>query len=135
MDRPAPVEFDLEVSAGAEDAAISLWLTTHADAVGRRRVLRIGAALMAGAGIVFSLSGNFWILLVAATIGVILASREGDTRPASAAQTRTSIGLALVAALGFGSFFVGLRISARADVLWALLAGRATDSRRASGWR
>lgn len=64
--------------------------------------------------------------LVAATIGVILASREGETHAASAAQTRTSIGLALVAALGFGSFFVGLRISARADVLWALLAARAT---------
>jgi len=33
---------------------------------------------------------------------------------------------ALIAALGFGSFFVGLRISARTDVLWALLAARAT---------
>jgi drug/metabolite transporter (DMT)-like permease len=64
--------------------------------------------------------------LVAATIGVVLASREGDASSASAATKRISIGLALVAALGFGSFFVGLRISARADVLWALLAARAT---------
>ena len=64
--------------------------------------------------------------LVAATIGVVLASREGDASGASAARKRLSIGLALIAALGFGSFFVGLRISARTDVLWALLAARAT---------
>ncbi len=32
--------------------------------------------------------------------------------------------LALVAALGFGTFFVGLRAGARADVLWALFASR-----------
>jgi drug/metabolite transporter (DMT)-like permease len=64
--------------------------------------------------------------LVAATIGVVLASREGDASSASAARKRLSIGLALIAALGFGSFFVGLRISARTDVLWALLAARAT---------
>lgn len=64
--------------------------------------------------------------LVAATIGVVLASREGDASGVSAARRRMSVGLALVAALGFGSFFVGLRISARTDVLWALLAARAT---------
>jgi drug/metabolite transporter (DMT)-like permease len=64
--------------------------------------------------------------LVAATVGVILASREGDASSASAERKRISIGLALVAALGFGSFFVGLRISARADVPWALFAARAT---------
>ena len=53
------------------DAAISLWLTTHADAIGRRRVLRVGSVLMVGAGVVFALSGDFWVLVVAATIGVI----------------------------------------------------------------
>jgi drug/metabolite transporter (DMT)-like permease len=35
-----------------------------------------------------------------------------------------SIALALIAALGFGGFFVGLRSSARADVPWALTAAR-----------
>lgn len=67
------------------DAAISLWLTTHADAIGRRRVLRIGAALMAGAGVVFSLSGNFWVLVVAATIGVISVS-GGEVGPFMAVE-------------------------------------------------
>ena len=35
------------------DTVISLWLTTHADRVGRRRVLIVGAVLMFGAAVVF----------------------------------------------------------------------------------
>jgi MFS family permease len=56
------------------DAAISLWLTTHADRIGRRRVLVAGALLMVLAGAAFALSNDFWVLLVAATIGVISPS-------------------------------------------------------------
>jgi MFS family permease len=58
----------------AGDAAISLWLTTHADRVGRRRVLLIGAVLMCVAGIGFGVSNVFAILVIAATIGVISPS-------------------------------------------------------------
>ena len=56
------------------DAAISLWLTTHADRLGRRRILIAGAALMLLAGIVFGVARDPWILLLAATIGVISPS-------------------------------------------------------------
>src|SRR5450756_3182699 len=56
------------------DAAISLWLTTHADRVGRRRVLLAGALLMCLAGIAFVLSRDLWVLILAATIGVISPS-------------------------------------------------------------
>lgn len=56
------------------DAAISLWLTTHADRLGRRRILFVGAALMLLAGIVFAVASDPWILLLAATIGVISPS-------------------------------------------------------------
>ena len=56
------------------DAAISLWLTTHADRLGRRRILLVGAALMLLAAVVFALARDQWILLVAATIGVISPS-------------------------------------------------------------
>jgi MFS family permease len=56
------------------DAAISLWLTTHADRLGRRRILIVGAALMLLAGIVFAIARDPWILLLAATIGVISPS-------------------------------------------------------------
>jgi drug/metabolite transporter (DMT)-like permease len=66
--------------------------------------------------------------ILAACAGVVLASRETEHEPKSAGAraARASIGLALIAAVGFGSFQVGLRSSARADVLWALLAARAT---------
>jgi len=56
------------------DAAISLWLTTHADRLGRRRILTAGAGLMLLAGIVFAIAHDPWILLLAATIGVISPS-------------------------------------------------------------
>jgi MFS family permease len=56
------------------DTAISLYLTTRADRVGRRRMLIIGALLMAAAGVVFALTRNFFWLVVAGTIGVISPS-------------------------------------------------------------
>ena len=59
----------------AGDAAISLWLTTHADrSGGRRRMLFVGALLMLLAGIVFLLTRNPLVLTVAAIVGVISPS-------------------------------------------------------------
>ncbi len=56
------------------DAGISLWLTTHADRVGRKRTLILGAVLMTFAGIIFALTDNFFVLAFAAIIGVISPS-------------------------------------------------------------
>ena len=53
------------------DTIISLWLTTHADRIGRRRVLLAGSLLMVVAGLVFSATGWPPLLIVAAPIGVI----------------------------------------------------------------
>lgn len=53
------------------DVVISFFLTLFADAIGRKAVLALGSALMAGSGVVFALSGNFWVLLAAAVFGVI----------------------------------------------------------------
>jgi len=58
----------------AGDAAITLWITTSADRVGRRRMLIIGAGLMIMAGVIFSLTGNYILLVVTAIIGVISPS-------------------------------------------------------------
>jgi MFS family permease len=55
----------------AGDTAISLWLTTTADQLGRRRTLILGALLMVLAGVVFASTGNLILLVVAATVGVI----------------------------------------------------------------
>ena len=56
------------------DAGISLWLTTSADRIGRKRTLIVGALLMLGAGVVFIVTNNILFLLVAAVIGVISPS-------------------------------------------------------------
>ena len=56
------------------DTVISLFLTTQADRIGRRRMLIVGAILMAGAGLAFALSSNFIFLVLAGTIGVISPS-------------------------------------------------------------
>jgi MFS family permease len=56
------------------DTLVSLWLTTRADRMGRRRVLLIGATLMTAAGIVFASTTNLLLLIVAGTIGVISPS-------------------------------------------------------------
>lgn len=56
------------------DLVISLLLTTRADSLGRRRMLILGAALMAAAGVAFASTKNLVFLLVAGTIGVISPS-------------------------------------------------------------
>jgi MFS family permease len=58
----------------AGDAGITLWLTTSADQFGRRRTLIVGALLMIAAGLVFILTKNPLLLMVAAIIGVISPS-------------------------------------------------------------
>jgi len=56
------------------DTIISLWITTNADRIGRRRMLIAGAILMVFAGLLFAMTRNFVFLLIAATIGVISPS-------------------------------------------------------------
>ena len=58
----------------AGDAGISLWLTTSADRFGRKRTLIAGALLMLGAGVVFILTRDIVLLMIAAIIGVISPS-------------------------------------------------------------
>jgi predicted MFS family arabinose efflux permease len=53
------------------DVLISFILTLFADALGRKVILSLGGCLMAGSGVVFALFGNYWVLLLAAILGVI----------------------------------------------------------------
>lgn len=53
------------------DVLISFGLTLFADGLGRRRVLVVGAALMTASGVIFAVSGNYWVLLAASIFGVI----------------------------------------------------------------
>src|SRR5258708_1342088 len=56
------------------DAAISLWMTTTADRIGRRRILIAGASLMLFAGVLFAVTDKLALLVIAAIIGVISPS-------------------------------------------------------------
>lgn len=56
------------------DAVISLWLTTSADRFGRKRTLILGSILMLGAGSLFLLTQNVYLLILTAIIGVISPS-------------------------------------------------------------
>src|SRR5216683_1994157 len=56
------------------DTVVSLFLTTRADRIGRRRTLVVGAALMVAAGLVFASTRSLWLLLLAGTIGVVSPS-------------------------------------------------------------
>ena len=69
-------------------------------------------------------SGVQWIGVALALVGIVMLSREppGGEGPRVAA----GVGLAVVAALGFGTFFVGLDASADESVPWAVAAVRAT---------
>ena len=58
----------------AGDAGISLWLTTTADRFGRRKMLIFGALLMVLAGIVFALTRDPVLLMIAAIVGVVSPS-------------------------------------------------------------
>jgi drug/metabolite transporter (DMT)-like permease len=62
-----------------------------------------------------------------AVVGVMLAGREAGEPGSDAARAgRTAVVLALLAAVGFGSFFAGIdRAEQSGDVAWVLLAARA----------
>ncbi len=108
------------------DTVISLWLTTHADRIGRRRVLVAGSLLMVIAGVAFALTSWVPLLIVAAAIGVIsptgnevgpfLAVEQAALSQATADDRRTSIfawyNLAGYVATAFGALAAGIATQA-----------------------
>lgn len=70
------------------DVVLGLVVTLMADGLGRRRVLLAGGLLMALSGAIFTYFENFWILLIAAVLGVVSAS-GGDFGPFRAIEEST----------------------------------------------
>ncbi|HET7180856.1 MAG TPA: MFS transporter, partial [Candidatus Limnocylindrales bacterium] len=117
------------------DTLISLYLTTHADRIGRRRTLAIGALLMAGAGLVFAGSTGFVVLLLAATIGVLSPSgaevgpflpiEQASLTEVTPAGRRTSIyawyNLTGSVATAVGALIAGLVVGALRSAGWSEL--------------
>jgi len=72
------------------DVVISFCLTLVTDKVGRRDVLAAGAGLMAMSGVVFALSSNYWVLVLASVVGVI-SPRFGSAEPQACALMATDV--------------------------------------------
>jgi drug/metabolite transporter (DMT)-like permease len=64
--------------------------------------------------------------LALAVVGIVLASREAPGGPIGQREQRLSIGLAILAGLGFGSYFVLAGYGSEGDVAWTLLLSRVT---------
>jgi MFS family permease len=115
------------------DTLISLWLTTHADRIGRRRVLIVGTVLMALAGVAFALTSVVALLILAATIGVISptgnevgpflaveqAALSETTPDARRTATFAWYNLAGYAATATGALVAGIVTQVLIDAGWA----------------
>lgn len=62
------------------DMFVTLYLTTWADEIGRRKTLIVGSILKVGAGVSFALTKNFAVLIAVGVLGVISTS-GGETGP------------------------------------------------------
>jgi MFS family permease len=104
------------------DVVVSLYLTTRADRIGRRRMLIVGSILMAAAGLAFASTRDLFFLIVAGTIGVIspsghevgpfLSIEQAALSHIVPANTRTEVfawyTLAGAVATALGALFGGL---------------------------
>ena len=121
----------LSVLAGVA-GAVALGAFYRALAVGTMSVVApisaSGVTLPVAFGIATgdTLSALIAIGLVMTVAGVVLASREVHDDGAPAGGSRASIGLALIAAVGFGTFFTVSDGAADESVLWLLVISRAT---------
>ena len=68
--------------------------------------------------------GLQWLGITAVIAGIVVLARE----PRGAARLAAGVGLALVAALGFGLFIVGLDAAADDSVPWTILAVRSAST-------
>jgi MFS family permease len=108
------------------DTLVSLYLTTQADRVGRRRMLIAGALLMAAAGVVFASTSRFWLLVVAGTVGVISPSGQEVGPFLSIEQAALAQVVPDRARTGVFAWYT--LAGSLATALGALAAGYATDA-------
>jgi drug/metabolite transporter (DMT)-like permease len=117
--------------AGAAGAA-ALGAFYHGLAIGQMSIVApisaTGAAIPVAVGVAGGdrPSGLQAAGVALAVAGVVLASRQpAEDDGGAPARARRSVAAALLAAVGFGTFFAGMARAADADVYWALLTGRA----------
>jgi MFS family permease len=113
------------------DAAISLWITTRADRAGRRRMLLLGALLMIVAGVLFASTRSFWLLLLAATFGVI--SPSGNEVGPFLAVEQAALAQAIPSERRTGVFAWYNLAGSLATALGSLVGGALADGLQGSG--
>src|SRR5579864_7583329 len=89
-----------------------------------------GAALPVAFGLLRGEPTTTWqeMGMVCAVAGVIVASRTGEEQAHLGRDARIGIGFALLAAVGFGGFFILLHQASVYDVFWAVSIQRATGA-------
>jgi len=116
----------------AGDTVISLWLTTTADRAGRKTMLVVGALLLLIAAVVFRLTTRYWLLLAAATVGVISPSGNEVGPFLSVEQAALS---QVVPGRDRTAVFAWYHLAgAIATALGALVGGSAVDVLQGRGW-
>lgn len=114
------------------DTALSLLLTTRADAAGRRATLAVGAGLMVGAGLLFAVTQDFWLLLLAATLGII--SPSGNEVGPFLAVEQAALAQAVPAERRTGTFAWYTLTGAFATAAGAFAGGGLAEGLQRLGW-
>ena len=98
--------------------------------VGAMSIVAPIAGVSAGVPVVFGIATGErpslpqWLGIAAALSGVFLASRE----PGRGGKVAAGVGLALLAAIGFGGYFPPMHAAGNADFWWATLIFRITSA-------
>jgi MFS family permease len=114
------------------DTALSLIITTRADLAGRRRMLLVGAALMVGAGLLFAVTQDFWLLLLAATLGIV--SPSGNEVGPFLAIEQAAVSQAVPAERRTATFAWYTLTGAFATAAGAFAGGGAAEGLQRLGW-
>jgi drug/metabolite transporter (DMT)-like permease len=99
-------------------------------AVGAMSIVAPIAGISAAVPVVFGIATGDrpslwqWLGIAAALSGVFLASRE----PGRGSKVAAGVGLALLAAIGFGGYFPAMHAAGNADYWWASLIFRTTST-------
>lgn len=89
-----------------------------------------GAALPVAFGLLRGEPTTLWqeIGMLCALLGVVVASRTGEEQAHLGRDASTGVAFAVLAAVGFGGFFILLHEASAHDVFWAVTVQRTTGS-------
>jgi drug/metabolite transporter (DMT)-like permease len=114
----------------AISGTLGLYAYYRGMAVGAMSIVAPIAGISAGVPVMFGIATGDrpslwqWLGIAAALGGVFLASRE----PGRGGKVAAGVGLALLAAVGFGGYFPPMHAAGHADFWWASLFFRMTSS-------